>query len=126
MSETRTYLDYLNEKIDISPANSQEELDAAELLGSLMQEHGLEVQMQDFDTPAAGDLPRNVMYVIMFLGMLLVGFLGSVVALVGLLLVGVPFALLVLEYRGTFWPTLGPRRAARTLLACIAPPVPSW
>ena len=29
MATTRTYLDYLDEKIDISPANSQEELDAA-------------------------------------------------------------------------------------------------
>lgn len=117
MSETRTYLDYLNEKIDISPANSQEELDAAELLGSLMQEHGLEVQMQDFDTPAAGDLPRNVMYVIMFLGMLLVGFLGSVVALVGLLLVGVPFALLVLEYSGrNVLANLGPKARSQNVI----------
>lgn len=47
MATTRTYLDYLDEKIDISPANSQEELDAAELMGSLMEEHGLDVQTQE-------------------------------------------------------------------------------
>lgn len=100
MPNSRTYLDYLNEKIDISPANSQEELEAAELVRSLMDEHGLETTVQDFTVPAAGDLPHNVLYVVMFLGMLLSGILGSAVGLVGLLLVIAALALLVAEFSG--------------------------
>ena len=68
MATTRTYLDYLDEKIDISPANSQEELDAAELMGSLMEEHGLDVQTQEFDAPAQGKLAHYVLYIVMFVG----------------------------------------------------------
>ena len=87
MATTRTYLDYLDEKIDISPANSQEELDAAELMGSLMEEHGLDVQMQEFDAPSQGKLAHYVLYIVMFVGILLAGFLGTVAGAVGLILV---------------------------------------
>ena len=40
MATTRDYLGYLTDKIDIAPANSQEELQAAEVIQGLMEEHG--------------------------------------------------------------------------------------
>ncbi|MBP3885308.1 MAG: M28 family peptidase [Olsenella sp.] len=117
MSTTRTYLDYLNEKVDIAPANSQEELEAAEMLGSLMQEHGLEVQMQDFDTPAAGRLVHYILHIVMFVGMLLAGFIGTPVSLVGLVLAIAPFVLLVLERRGNdVLGNLGPRARSQNVI----------
>ena len=63
MASTRYYLDYLNDQIDISPANSQEELDAAQLLQSLMDEHGLDTTMQEFDAPAGGEFTHDLTYV---------------------------------------------------------------
>lgn len=57
MATTRDYLGYLTDKIDIAPANSQEELQAAEVIQGLMEEHGLETQIQEFDAPSAPALP---------------------------------------------------------------------
>ena len=56
MSTTRDYLEYLSQKIDIAPVNSEEEYQAAALLESLMQSHGLETRLQDFEAPGAGRL----------------------------------------------------------------------
>lgn len=100
MSSTRSYLDYLDDKVDISPVNSQEELDEAQLIRSLMDEHGLETSMQEFSAPLAAELPHAVLYIVLVLGTLLSGFLGSRVALVGLVLVVVAFALLAARYSG--------------------------
>lgn len=117
MATTRTYLDYLDEKIDISPANSQEELDAAELIGSLMEEHGLDVQMQEFDAPSQGNLAHYVLYIVMFVGILLAGFLSSWVGVLGLVLVAVSFVFLALEYAGhDALANLGPRGRSQNVI----------
>lgn len=117
MPTTRTYLDYLNEKVDIAPANSQEELEAAEMLGSLMQEHGLEVQMQDFDTSASGKLAHYGLHVVMFVGMLLSGFINTPVGLIGMLLAVAAFALLMLERNGRdYLSNLGPRARSQNVI----------
>ena len=117
MATTRDYLHYLNEKVDISPANSQEELDAAELLGSLMGEHGLDVEMQDFDAPAQGKLAHNILYVVMFLGMLLAGFAGTGVGTVGLILVLASFFFLAMEFYGhDLLGNLGPRARSQNVI----------
>lgn len=117
MATTRTYLDYLDEKIDISPANSQEELDAAELIGSLMEEHGLDVQMQEFDAPAQGGLAHDVLYIVMFVGILLAGFFSSAVGILGLVLVMVSFVFMVLAYAGhDVLANLGPRGRSQNVI----------
>ena len=83
MASTRYYLDYLNNQIDISPANSQEELDAAQLLQSLMDEHGLDTTMQEFDAPAGGEFTHDLTCVLLFFGMVMSGVLDSAVGVVG-------------------------------------------
>lgn len=100
MSSTRSYLDYLDDKVDISPVNSQEELDEAQLIRSLMDEHGLETSMQEFSAPLAAELPHAILYIVLVLGTLLSGFLGSRLALAGLVLVVVSFVLLAARYSG--------------------------
>lgn len=117
MATTRTYLDYLDEKIDISPANSQEELDAAELMGSLMEEHGLDVQMQEFDAPSQGKLAHHVLYIVMFVGILLAGFLGTAAGAVGLILVAASFVLLAMEFAGRdVLGNIGPRGRSQNVI----------
>ena len=100
MASTRYYLDYLNNQIDISPANSQEELDAAQLLQSLMDEHGLDTTMQEFDAPAGGEFTHDLMYVLLFLGMAMSGVLDSGVGVAGRVIVLVCVALLALRFGG--------------------------
>lgn len=117
MATTRTYIDYLDEKIDISPANSQEELDAAELMGSLMEEHGLDVQMQEFDAPSQGKLAHHVLYIVMFVGILLAGFLGTAAGAVGLILVAASFVLLAMEFAGRdVLGNIGPRGRSQNVI----------
>ena len=103
MATTRTYLDYLDEKIDISPANSQEELDAAELMGSLMEEQG--------------KLAHYVLYIVMFVGILLAGFLGTAAGAVGLILVAASFVLLAMEFAGRdVLGNIGPRGRSQNVI----------
>ncbi len=100
MASTRYYLDYLNNQIDISPANSQEELDAAQLLQSLMDEHGLDTTMQEFDAPAGGEFTHDLKCVLLFFGMVMSGVLDSAVGVVGRVIVLVCVALLALRFGG--------------------------
>ena len=100
MASTRYYLDYLNNQIDISPANSQEELDAAQLLQSLMDEHGLDTTMQEFDAPAGGEFTHDLTCVLLFFGMVMSGVLDSAVGVVGRVIVLVCVTLLALRFGG--------------------------
>ena len=101
MATTRDYTDYLNDQVDIAPANSQEELDAAELIESLFAQHGLETQLQEFESPALAGLSSNIYLVILFIGIVLAGFIGTVVSLVGLAITALAFVLILLSRRGT-------------------------
>ena len=86
MAATRTYLNYITKHIDIAPANSQEELDAATMIQTLMSEHNLAVSQQDVATPALGTLIHDVLLLLMFVAVLLSGFVGTVVGHIGVLL----------------------------------------
>ena len=96
MATTRDYTDYLNDQVDIAPVNSQEELQASEIVESLFVQHGLETQVEEFDAPVFAGLSTRIYMIVLFLGMLLAGFIGTPVSIVGLVLVAVSFVLLVL------------------------------
>ena len=51
MSMSEKYLDYLDSRIEIAPANSQEEVNAADILQELLSNEGLEVTRQDVTAP---------------------------------------------------------------------------
>lgn len=100
MATTREYTDYLNDQVDIAPVNSQEELQAAELIENLFAQHGLETQMQEFEAPIAAGFMSNVYLVLLFVGVLLSGFVGTVVMVVGLILAASSFVLYALSRQG--------------------------
>ena len=54
MAMTHDYLDYLEDQIGISPANSQEELQAAQTIADLMKKHDVDVNVEGSMLPAAG------------------------------------------------------------------------
>ena len=100
MSTSRDYLEYLNQKVDIAPVNSEEEYQAARTIESLMQSHGLETRMQDFVAPRLGQLPYRIVGILLFVGVFLSGLLGTPAMVVGILLTLATFALLALHHAG--------------------------
>ena len=73
MAMTHDYLDYLEDQIGISPANSQEELQAAQTIADLMKKHDVDVNVEEFDAPGSGRFVRCVLLVLMFVGVILSG-----------------------------------------------------
>lgn len=97
MADIRTYLDYLNESIEIAPTNSQEELDAAELIEKLMKDHSLELHRQDVASHGWGIVIHDSLYIALFIGMLISGFTGTFVSYFGFIVCLAATILLVLE-----------------------------
>ncbi len=97
MADIRTYLDYLNESIEIAPTNSQEELDAAELIEKLMRDHNLELHRQDVVSHGWGIVVHDSLYIALFIGMLISGFTGTFVSYFGFIVCLAATVLLVLE-----------------------------
>ena len=73
MAMTHDYLDYLNEKVGICPAGSQEELQAADVIADLMRQHDVEPSVEEFDAKTFGGTVPSVLYVLMFIGIVLGG-----------------------------------------------------
>ncbi|MBP3893846.1 MAG: hypothetical protein J6D34_07395, partial [Atopobiaceae bacterium] len=117
MATTREYTDYLNDQVDIAPANSQEEYQAAELIEDLFVQHGLETQIQEFDAPTASGMSSRLYLITLFLGVLLAGFIGTPVSIVGLVLVVISFILLALAKNGTdLFASAGPRARSQNVI----------
>lgn len=91
MAQGKQFFQYLSAKIDISPAGSEEELQAAHKIDALMKQTGLATKVQDFDTKLPSKLVVGILYLLVFVGAILAGlpgFLFSFLALV-LLALGV-------------------------------------
>ena len=118
MAMTHDYLDYLNQRVGIAPANSQEELQAAEAIAALMGQHDVEPQIEEFDAPLVSGLGLAILSILMFVGVLVSGFGMAVLALVGFVLALVPTALVVLRLFG-HEPSLslGPQARSQNVVA---------
>ncbi len=117
MAATRTYLNYITKHIDIAPANSQEELDAATMIQTLMSEHNLTVSQQDVATPALGTLIHDALLLLMFVAVLLSGFVGTVVGHIGVLLCIVCAVIIFCERAGIHVvSTLGPMAQSQNII----------
>ncbi|MDO4539089.1 MAG: hypothetical protein Q4B54_13075, partial [Coriobacteriales bacterium] len=74
MAKTRDYMDYLDDTIEIAPANSQEEYQAAETIAQVLRDHELETNIEEFDAHPMGKLAKPilmclllVLFIVMFL-----------------------------------------------------------
>ncbi len=99
MASTQKYLNHLLQRVGITPACSEEERSAAELVASIFKNHGFEPQMQEFAAPTSSKLIQAGLGIAVFIGALLMGFSGAV-AIVGFLLVVAAAVIFVLEYLG--------------------------
>ena len=74
MAMTHDYLDQLDQNVGIAPANSQEEYQAAQTIADIMRRHGVEPSIEEFDAKAFGGVMDQILFAMLFVGMLLVGF----------------------------------------------------
>lgn len=116
MAMTHDYMDYLEDQIGISPANSQEELQAAQTIADLMRQHDVDVNVEEFDAPGLGRMVRCVLLALMFVGAILS---GTGISALGIILAVVPAALLVLDtlgIGGSFLSKLGPSARSQNVV----------
>lgn len=100
MAMTHDYLDFLNQRVDIAPANSQEELQAAETIATLMSQHDVEPSIEEFDAPVVSGMGATVLSIVVFLGVLVSGFDVLALSVVGFVLAAIPAILAALRMFG--------------------------
>ena len=100
MAMTHDYLDYLNQRVGIAPANSQEELQAAQTIANLMSHHDVEPSVEEFDAPALSNLFPAILSILMFVGVLVSGVGVVALAVIGLILASIPTILAALRLFG--------------------------
>ena len=61
MAMTHDYLGFLDERIGISPTNSEEELQAAEVISDLMGQHDVEASIEEFGAPLVAGLTPAIL-----------------------------------------------------------------
>ena len=119
MAMTHDYLDYLNENVGIAPANSQEELQAAQTIAGLMAQHDVEPKIEEFDAPAIAGLTGAVLSIVLFVAVVISGIGMMALTLVGLVLAAIPTALAVLSALGRPVPlAFGPSARSQNVVAC--------
>lgn len=118
MAMTHDYLDYLNERVGIAPANSQEELQAAQTISELMAQHDVEPRLEEFSAPALAGVIPSALSVAMFVGILVSGLGVLPLTLIGLVLALVPTVLAVLRLLGREVSlTFGPSAQSQNVVA---------
>lgn len=95
MAHTNRLFKHLSERIDISPAGTEEELQAAKSIEALMENAGLATTLQEFETNNPSSLIIGLCYLFVFLGAFIAGFGGLVGVFVG-------FVLLILGVLGLY------------------------
>lgn len=118
MAKTQEYAAYLNGSIDIAPANSQEELLAAEDLAKLMGSHGVEPRVEEFEAPKIAGLEGAIVAIAMFVGVFIAGFGVGILTFLGLVLALVPCVLAVLRVFGREVSlSVGPKAQSQNVVA---------
>ena len=118
MANAHDYFEYLTDHVDISPANSQEELNAATTIAELMGEHGIEVKTEEFDTASLGRLPYALLLVIIFIGTFIAGIGGLPLAFIGGLLAIGSVAVIILDHLGNnIFENFGPVARSQNVVA---------
>lgn len=99
MSKTHEYLDYLEEQIGIAPANSQEELDAAQTISKVMQDHNVDPQLEEFSASTGSQTLVPIFTILMLVGLIMAG-IGSFVRIIGAIITIIFAVTLTLHHQG--------------------------
>ena len=99
MANTRKYLNHLLQNTGITPACSEEERAAADIVATIFRDHGFQPEIQEFSASSGCKIAQAVYGILVFVGAILMGVGGSV-GLVGLVLTLLGAVLYVLERTG--------------------------
>ena len=99
MASTQKYLNHLLQRVGITPACSEEERTAAELIASIFRNHGFEPQIQEFSASSMPKLVQAGLGIALFLGVVLIG-IGGAIGVVGFLLTVAVAVIFTLERNG--------------------------
>lgn len=99
MANTKNYLSHLLQNTGITPACSEEERAAADVIAKVFANHGFTPQVQEFSASGAAKVVQAALGVAVFIGAVLVG-IGGPVGIVGLLLALVAAVIYTLERMG--------------------------
>lgn len=118
MAMTHDYMDYLNDKVDICPAGSEEELHAANTIAELMKQHAVEPQIEEFDAKTLGSVLPPAFFIAMFVGIVLAGVGLPLLTALGFVLVVGPTVLFVLKWLGNdVMSLLGPTTRSQNVVS---------
>lgn len=99
MANTKKYLAHLLQNTDITPACSEEERAAAEIIEKVFENHGFTPEVQEFSAGGSAKIVQAGLGIAVFLGAVLMG-IGGVVGIIGLLLALAAAVLFVMERSG--------------------------
>ena len=99
MANTLKYLNHLVQRAGITPACSEEEREAAELIADVYRNHGFNPEIQEFNAPTFTRLPHVIIGILLFLGSILYG-IGGAAGIVGFVMIVASTALYFLDRFG--------------------------
>ena len=99
MANTQKYLNHLLQNTGITPACSEEERAAADIIAKTFSDHGFEPEVQEFSASGSAKIVQAVLGIAAFVGAVLMG-IGGAVGVIGLLLAVAAAALFTMERTG--------------------------
>lgn len=99
MANTKKYLSHLLQNTGITPACSEEERAAADVIAKIFADHGFAPEIQEFSASGMPKVVQAGLGIVAFVGTVLAG-IGGAVGVIGLLLTIVAAVLFVLERTG--------------------------
>lgn len=99
MANTKKYLSHLLQNTGITPACSEEERVAADVIAKIFSDHGFAPEVQEFSASGSAKVVQAGLGIVVFVGAVLAG-IGGPAGIVGLLLAVAAAVLFVLERSG--------------------------
>ncbi len=99
MASTNKYLSHLLQNTGITPACSEEERAAADVIARVFENHGFAPEVQEFSAKGTSKVVQAALGIAVFLGSVLMG-IGGALGVIGILLVFAVAVLFVLERTG--------------------------
>ncbi len=99
MANTQKYLNHLLQNTGITPACSEEERAAADIVADIFRDHGFQPEIQEFSASSSDKVAQAAMGIMVFVGAVLMG-IGGAVGIVGVIIALVGAVLFVMERSG--------------------------
>ena len=99
MANTKKYLSHLLQNTGITPACSEEERAAADVIAKIFSDHGFAPEVQEFSASGSAKVVQAALGILLFAGAVLAG-IGGAVGVVGLLIAIAAAVIFVMERSG--------------------------